>query len=234
VSPVRGELPRRPVAVVFDMDGVLIDSEPLWHEAEIAAFGAHGVELTVDDCLETTGVRIDAVVRHWQERHPQALGAVPAGPLIDAIVGGVVARVLDRGEAMPGAHAALDAVLAAGMGLGLASSSPPAIIAAVLRRLDVEARFATVQSAWGLPRGKPDPAVYLAACESLGVDPADAVAVEDSQSGLLAGLAAGMMVVAVPDPRARPPEAAARAAAWLPDLWHLPALWRANGRMEAG
>lgn len=233
MSPVRGGLPRRPLAVVFDMDGVLIDSEPLWHEAEIAAFGAHGVVLTVEDCLETTGVRIDAVVRHWQERHPLALGAVHAGVLIDSIVAGVIARVLDRGEAMPGAHAALDAVLEADMGLALASSSPPAIISAVLGRLDVEARFATVHSAWGLPRGKPDPAVYLAACESLGVDPADAVAVEDSQSGLLAGLAAGMMVVAVPDPRARPPEAAARAAACLPDLWHLPALWRVNGRMEA-
>jgi len=229
MSGPRGGLPRRPRAIVFDMDGVLIDSEPLWHEAEIAAFAAHGVALTVEDCLETTGVRIDAVVRHWQERHPVALGAVPAGALVEAIVAGVVARVLARGEAMPGALAALDAVVETGLGLGLASSSPPAIIAAVLRRLDVEHRFAAVHSAWGLPRGKPDPTVYLDACRSLGVDPADAVAVEDSQSGLLAGLAAGMMVVAVPDPRARPPEAAARAAAWLPDLWHLPALWRAAG-----
>lgn len=229
MSRQRGWLPRMPQAVVFDMDGVLIDSEPLWHEAEIDAFSAHGVALTAEDCLETTGVRIDAVVRHWQARHPDRLGGVDAPALVEAIVAGVVRRVLDRGEPMPGAFAALDAVAAAGLKAGLASSSPPAIIAAVLRTLDVETRFGAVHSAWGLPRGKPDPAVYVAACASLDVAPAYAVAVEDSQSGLLAGLAAGMMVVAVPDPRMRPPEAADRAHALLPDLWHLPALWRAFG-----
>jgi sugar-phosphatase len=206
------------------MDGVLVDSEPLWHEAEIAAFAARGVTLSSADCLETTGVRIDDVVRHWQRRFPAALGGVDPGALVDDIVAGVVARVLARGEAMPGALVAVDAVVAAGFPLGLASSSPPAIIDAVLRRLGVRDRFSAVHSAWGLPRGKPDPAVYLEACAGLGVRPADAVAIEDSQSGLLAALAAGMMVVAVPDPRTRPPAAAERAAAVLGDLGALPAL----------
>lgn len=224
MSAPRGGLPRAPHAVVFDMDGVLIDSEPLWHEAEIAAFARHGVTLSSDDCLETTGVRIDAVVAHWQARFPQALGAVDGAALVDDIVAGVVARVLARGEPMAGALAAVDAVVAAGLPPGLASSSPPTIIAAVLQRLDIGHRFAAVHSAWGLPRGKPDPAVYLEACAALGVEPARAVAIEDSQSGLLAGLAAGMMVVAVPDPRTRPPAAVADADAVLQHLGQLAGL----------
>lgn len=222
-SPVRAGLPRAAHAVVFDMDGVLIDSEPLWHEAEIAAFGRLGVTLTPADCLETTGVRVDDVVRHWQARFP-ALTAVAVEVVVDDIVCGVVARVAARGEPMPGALAAVAAVVDRGLPAGVASSSPPAIIEAVLRRLGIGSRFDVVCSAWGLPRGKPDPAVYLEACAALGVAPADAVAIEDSQSGLLAGIAAGMMVVAVPDPRARPPAAVERADVVLSSLSALPAL----------
>jgi HAD superfamily hydrolase (TIGR01509 family) len=195
---------RRVDGVVFDMDGVLVDSEPLWHEAEIEVLVPLGVPLTRELCLQTTGVRVDGVVRLWRERHPW--GDVPDDATVtDAIVDGVVRRVRSRAEPMPGAHAAL---LAAGeLPLGLASSSPRRIIDAVLDRLGIRPRFAVVQSAEALPRGKPDPLVYLLACQALGVDPRHAVAVEDSSSGLRAAAAAGMIVVAVPDPAAHVPDA---------------------------
>jgi sugar-phosphatase len=191
-------------AVVFDMDGVLVDSEPLWHEAEIAVFSPLGVPLTVDMCRQTTGVRVDGVVRHWRERYPW--GPTPDdATVIAGIVDGVVARVRERAEPMPGAREALAA--SSSLPLGLASSSPQRIIDAVLERLGVRAWFRTVQSAEQLPRGKPDPLVYQLACAALGVDPRRAVAVEDSSSGLRAAHAAGMIVVAVPDPAAHVPDA---------------------------
>jgi HAD superfamily hydrolase (TIGR01509 family) len=195
----------RPVeAVIFDMDGVLVDSEPLWHEAEIAALGPLGVPLTRALCRQTTGVRVDGVVHHWRQRHPWGDRPTDA-EVIATIVEGVVSRVRSRGAAMPGAQAALDAVGA--LPLGLASSSPEQIIDAVLDRLGVRARFGAVVSAERLPRGKPDPLVYLQACAALGCDPRRTVAVEDSSSGLRAAHAAGMIVVAVPDPAADRPDA---------------------------
>jgi len=200
------------------MDGVLVDSEPLWHEAEIEVFGRHGIALTSADCAETTGVRIDAVVEHWRRRFPVAFSGAESAAVVDAIVAGVVERVSLRGEAMHGVDEALAAVASHGLSLAVASSSPPAIIDAVLSRLGVRARFAAVLSAWGMPRGKPDPEVYFAACAALGHDPADVVAIEDSQSGLLAALAAGMMVVGVPDSRVLPPPALDRACVVLGDL----------------
>jgi HAD superfamily hydrolase (TIGR01509 family) len=223
---VRGSLPRQPRAVVFDMDGVLVDSEPLWHEAEIEVFGRHGIALTSADCAETTGVRIDAVVEHWRGRFPAAFQGVKSAAVVDAIVAGVVERVSLRGQAMRGVDEAIAAVASHGMPLAVASSSPPAIINAVLQRLGVRHHFAAVLSAWGLPRGKPDPEVYFAACAALGHDPGDVVAIEDSQSGLLAGLAAGMMVIGVPDPRVPPPAALSQVSVVLLDLYGLAGVLR--------
>ncbi len=212
-------------AVVFDLDGVLVDSEPLWHEAELEVLCALGVPLTRARCLETTGVRVDAVVQHWYARYPWS-GRAPS-LVVDDVVGAVAALVLTRAQPMPHALDALDAVAARGLALGLASSSPLLIIEAALARLGATGRFAAVRSAEHLARGKPDPEVYLLACADLGVAPASAAAVEDSSSGLRAAHAAGMRVIAVPDPSARPPDALDLADVVLRDLGELaPALDR--------
>lgn len=214
-------------AVVFDLDGVLVDSEPLWHEAELAVFRELGVPLTKAMCLETTGLRVDAVVRHWHARHPWR------SPDLERVAAQVVKRVaaliVERATPMPHALAALDAVRARGLTLGLASSSPRLVIDAALARLDVAPRFLSVRSAESLARGKPDPEVYLLACRDLGVAPGQAVAVEDSSSGLRAAHAAGMKVIAVPDPAARPPDALRLADVVLADLAGLAAALDALG-----
>lgn len=209
-------------AVVFDMDGVLVDSEPLWHEAEREVFSRCGLELSVADCQQTTGVRIDTVVAHWRARRPECFVDVDDAAVVDAIVAAVVARVRARAEPMRGAREAVAWCHERGLRVGLASSSPMVLIDAVLERLQLRALFQTVQSAELLPRGKPDPLVYQLACKALGVDVAAACAVEDSSSGIRAGVAAGMYVVAVPDRAAAAPAALGEAHAVIDDLTALP------------
>lgn len=211
-------------AVVFDMDGVLVDSEPLWHEAEREVFGALGLALSVADCQQTTGVRIDNVVAHWRAARPECFTNVDDAAVVRAIVDGVVARVRARGAPMRGATEAIMWCHERGLKVGLASSSPLSIIEAVLDRLGVRAQFATVQSAEHLPKGKPDPLVYQLACRALDVDAAAACAVEDSSSGIRAGVAAGMFVVAVPDKAAGVPAALGEAHVVIDDLFALPAV----------
>ena len=212
-------------AVVFDLDGVLVDSEPLWHEAELEVFGALGVPLTRAMCLDTTGLRVDAVVRHWFARFPWRDASVER--VAHNVVERVAAHIAARAQPMPHVAAALDAVDARGLALGLASSSPRVVIDAAVRRLGIAHRFAAVRSAELLVRGKPDPEVYLLACADLGVPPGRAVAIEDSSSGLRAAHAAGMRVIAVPDPSTRPPDALDLADVVLTHLGELaPALDR--------
>src|SRR5215210_3724377 len=88
-------------AVIFDMDGVLIDSEPFWQESEIEAFGRLGLALTREMCMQTMGLRVDEAVEYWRRRH--AFDETPAGALEDAIIHGVVERILSKGEAREGA-----------------------------------------------------------------------------------------------------------------------------------
>jgi mannitol-1-/sugar-/sorbitol-6-/2-deoxyglucose-6-phosphatase len=208
-------------AVIFDLDGVVVASEPLWHKAEVEVFRSVGVPLTPAMCLETTGVRVDAVVRHWHARHPWTSPSLKEVEVL--VVAAVAALVAAEGAPMPGAIEAVDHVRACGLKVGVASSSPRVIIAAALARLGIANHFGTVQSAEGLLRGKPDPEVYLRTCAALGVVPARAVAVEDSDSGIRAALAAGMICVAVPDPAAHTPAALSKAHAVLSDLRRFPA-----------
>lgn len=183
-------------AVIFDMDGVLIDSEPLWRRAEQQVFEQVGLTLTEEMCDETTGVRIDEVVAYWYERHPWE------GKSQDAIVEEILATlhelIRDEGEALPGAHAALDAIADSPLRLALATSSPHTIIDAVLDGLGLRHYFEVICSAIDEEKGKPDPAVYLHTAHKLGVAPEACIAIEDSAPGVQSARAAGMFTVAVP------------------------------------
>ena len=183
-------------AAVFDMDGLLIDSEPFWWEAEQFAFAEVGVRLVDADCMQTMGLRVDAVVAHWAARRPWQ--GVSAERVAERIVQRVIERVRTRGEEMAGASWALSLCEGLGLRLALASSSAPEIIDAVLDRLGFAGRFEVVRSAAHEARGKPHPDVYLSACAGLGLPPADCVAFEDSPSGVRAARAAGLHCIAVP------------------------------------
>ncbi|MBN1439934.1 MAG: hexitol phosphatase HxpB [Anaerolineales bacterium] len=188
-------------AVVFDMDGILIDSEPFWRESEIEIFGRHGLQLTESDCILTTGMRIGEVTRYWYDRRPW--NGPPPEILAAEILRGVIRRVRERGEAMPGLMDALGLFRSRGLRLALASSSARSLIDAVLDRLGVRPYFEAVCSAENEPRGKPHPDVYLAAATSLGVPPQACLAIEDSIAGVQAAKAAGMKCIAVPLPELR-------------------------------
>ena len=178
-------------AVLFDMDGLLIDSEPLWVRAEIEVFGAAGLVLTPDDCAQTKGLRTDDVVAHW------GFGAAVEAALIDR----VAALMAAEGVALPGVAQAL--AQAKGFPLALASSSPMRVITAALARLGLTDAFDVVQSAEKEPLGKPHPGVFLVTAARLGVSPLRCVVLEDSLNGVIAAKAARMTCIAVPPPEHR-------------------------------
>ena len=190
--------------VIFDMDGVLIDSEPLWREAEIEIFATVGITLTHDSCRETTGLRMDEVVAYRHRERPWPLEEVSMGALARRIEGRLVELVRERGEAMEGASDAVDRLARAGYRLALASSSAREIIDVVLERLGLSSRFEVVASAEAEARGKPHPAVFLRVAGALGVDPTECVVIEDSLNGVIAATAARMRCVAIPEVRGDP------------------------------
>lgn len=185
-------------AVIFDMDGLLIDTEPVWRRVEIEVFGSVGLHLTEEQCLETMGVPVPDVVRLWYSRHPWE------GPTLDdvtrRITSGVVEYVRTHGEPMTGVLQAVRAVKDAGLRTAVASSSSEEMIAAVVCRLGIAGSIDAIASADNELAGKPDPAVFLTAARKLGVAPQACVAVEDSPNGVVAAKAAGMFCIVVPDP----------------------------------
>jgi mannitol-1-/sugar-/sorbitol-6-/2-deoxyglucose-6-phosphatase len=183
-------------AVVFDMDGVLLDSEPIWRAVEREVFGELGIHVTDDDLRETMGVRIADVVDGWHRRHPWS---EPSREEIAHTVVERVARTIEEtGSLHPGVRAAIERLERSGVRLALASSSPMRLIEAVLRMGDLETVFEVVVTAEDDERGKPDPDVYLRAARALGIPPERCLAIEDSINGVRAAKAAGMVCVAVP------------------------------------
>jgi HAD superfamily hydrolase (TIGR01509 family) len=187
----------RPIeAIVFDMDGVLIDSEPIWRAVEREQFARVGIDLAEEDLFATMGVRIADVVERWYLRHPWSEPSREA--VAEGIVDGVVRAIGERGQLLDGAMAAVDHVRALGLRVALASSSPMSLIQAVLSLDGLAARFDAVVSGEDEELGKPDPGVYLSAARALEVPPERCLAVEDSINGVRAAKAAGMVCVAVP------------------------------------
>jgi HAD superfamily hydrolase (TIGR01509 family) len=186
--------------VVFDLDGLLIDSEPFWRQAEIEVFGSLGLRLGEQDVRQTMGLRIDDAVHHWWVRAPWE-GLAPA-----EVERAVTARVADlitaSGEPMPGALEAVALCGQLGLPVAVCSGSYAVVIDAALRRLGIHAQVTLWHSAEWEPLGKPHPGAYLSAAAKLGIHPTACLAVEDSFNGAISAKAARMRVVAVPEPDA--------------------------------
>lgn len=183
-------------AVVFDMDGLLVDSEPLWIRAEMEIFGEVGLALGEEDCAQTKGLRTDDVIAYWFAKRPWARRS-PAE--VEArLITRVAELVREEGRALRGVESALAVARQNGRRLALASSSPRVIIDAALERLGLTATFDAVESAEHLPLGKPHPAIFLVAAEKLGVPATSCLVLEDSLTGTIAAKAARMTCIAVP------------------------------------
>ncbi|MEA5103338.1 hexitol phosphatase HxpB [Pantoea sp. S18] len=189
---------RRPVlAAIFDMDGLLIDSEPLWDQAELDIFASLGVDITRRHELpDTLGLRIDQTVRMWFEALPWN------GPDQQEVTQRIIARALALVEEtrplLPGVEQALQLCQQQGLKIGLASASPLHMLERVLEMFDLRKYFDVLASAEALPYSKPHPQVYLDAAAKLGIDPLNCVTLEDSFNGMIATKAARMRSIVVP------------------------------------
>lgn len=180
---------------LFDMDGLLIDSEILWHKAEIEIFGSLGVPLNENSTRATKGMFVGEVVDFWFTQYPWS------GPTTTDVTAQLLQRVGDlveeEGVLLPGAVRALDLTSERGP-LGLASSTPQALIYRCLDNFGLRDRFNVVHSAEFEPYGKPHPGVFLTTADLMDVSPLECLVFEDSAAGLLAAKAARMRCVAVP------------------------------------
>jgi HAD superfamily hydrolase (TIGR01509 family) len=205
-------------AVVFDLDGVLIDSEPVWEEVRREVVATHGGHWAPDTQRRLMGMS----TREWARYLSEDLGV---GLPPDQVAALVIERMADRyARELPLMPGAADAVrrLAGRWPLGLASSSPAALIETVLSAASIRSLFAVTVSTEEVEHGKPAPDVYLTAAARLGVEPGRAVAVEDSSNGLRSAAAAGLRVIAIPHPRYPPdPDALSSASVVLASLSEL-------------
>ena len=219
------DAPRRFAAVLFDLDGVLTDSEPWWDDVRIEFARAHDRPWTADDQHAVMGANSAEWAATMQAR--LRLDHVPVDEIEDAIVDGVVERY--RTQPSPVIAGAPEAVrrIAATRPVAIASSSHRRVIDAAIDALGLHDVFGAVVSSDDVPSGKPAPDVYLRAAGILGVPAARCVIVEDSLNGVRAGNAAGAFVVLVPNPSV-PPAGDARERADLvldrladldPDAW---------------
>lgn len=203
-------------AAIFDMDGLLVDSEPLWHEAEVEVLGALGVPIAQGDPRRTKGIFVREVTRYWYERFPWN------GPTTDEVATRVVDRVIDlvaeKGCLQPGVAKAISLCRHHALELAVASSSEHRLISFVLERFGLASQFAFAHSAEEEPYGKPHPAVFLTTAARLGVAPDRCLVWEDAPAGVLAAKAARMTCVAVPSPDERDQPAFAIADAVLTSL----------------
>ncbi len=183
-------------SVIFDIDGLLIDSEPLWNEAAAETFLQYGVKLSDEQYLSTTGLRTREFLQWW-------FGYFNIGDeeLLRAqkiIVQSVLDKIEHRGTILPGVPYIFDFFAKRGFRIGLATSSPPALIELVIRMAGIKDFVQATSSAEDLLFGKPHPQVYLNCAAALDSKPVQCVCFEDSFNGMIAAKSARMKCVMVP------------------------------------
>lgn len=187
-------------AIIFDMDGVMIDSEPLWKIAIIRIMKNYGYDFTIQKCNETKGMRVDEVTAYWKNK---LLANFDSNIMATEIVEEVISLIKEKGEPMDGLILVLKKAREKNLKIGLATSSSYQIIKAVLDKLNVENYFDVIQSAELEDFGKPHPQVFITTAVKLGVTPINCLVIEDSLNGVIAAKAAKMKVIAIPEKEER-------------------------------
>jgi len=182
--------------VIFDMDGLLIDSEPLWNEAADEIFKQYGIQISTEQYATTTGMRIKEFVLYWFRIN--SIPAENAAAAEQKIIQLVIEKVRTKGRPMQGLSHIFNFFISRQFKIGLASSSPLGLIDMVVDKLGIRNYLHAISSAADLPYGKPHPQVYLDCAAVLKSDPHECICVEDSFNGLIAAKAAGMKCVVIP------------------------------------
>jgi len=185
-------------AIIFDMDGVIVDSEPFWRKAKVNAVARFGGVITEELAYQSTGLRIDEIANYWIRYCHLDISCAPE--LEKAILDEVITQIRTKGELLPGVRDSLEWLSKTDLKIGLASSSPLRLIEAVLSSFDLYSYFSVYVSAEQLPYGKPHPQVYLDTAEKLNVMPYQCVAIEDSVIGLISAKSARLTAICVPEP----------------------------------
>ena len=188
-------------AVIFDMDGLLIDTEPLWRQAEKEIFSNYGIELTGEMAKKNHGLATDEVIMQWYSYKPWP------GPDHNRLKNELYHKVYElftgmKGNGMlrEGALQAIESVRSAGLRTAIATSSPRLMIDAFLGKYNLRDQFRIDHTSEDEAYGKPHPAVYLGVASKLGLPPSSCLAVEDSVNGLISARSARMKTIAVPEP----------------------------------
>jgi HAD superfamily hydrolase (TIGR01509 family) len=189
------EPPHRYRAVVFDMDGLLLDTEVVWQTAEEALFASHGAEFTREDKMAVIGTAFDTTARYFADRlgYPPDRGAALVDELLEHMADALRRDVAGR----PGAMELVER-LRGRVPLALATNSPRRLADAALATAGLTDVFDVIVTSDDVDRFKPDPDIYLLACRRLGFEPGEVLALEDSSAGIASAKAAGLACIAVP------------------------------------
>jgi HAD superfamily hydrolase (TIGR01509 family) len=182
-------------AVLWDMDGTLVDSEPVWARVQIDLLSSLGAAWTIEDCVALVGSDLGDAVKVWMSRIPA--GAIEPDELAERMYGEVVRTLKEEVVFRPGAVELLQSLKRDGVPCALVSASYRVMIDAVMSHLPPDL-FDVIVAGDEVTHGKPHPEPYLTAARELDVDPVDCVVIEDSPGGTASGTAAGAFVVAVP------------------------------------
>jgi HAD superfamily hydrolase (TIGR01509 family) len=202
-------------AVVFDMDGLLLDTEVLWQRAEAELFRRHGAEYSIADALAVMGTSFDVTARYFAQRlgKPQHQGSA----LVDELRVLMLAELRREVAARPGAVELVER-LQDRVPLALASNSSRSLVDAALQTAGLGDAFDAIVTSDDVEHPKPAPDLYLLACQRLGVRPGEALALEDTAPGIAAAKAAGLTCIAVPQFAETDASAADRVIDSLEDL----------------
>lgn len=179
------------------MDGLLIDSEPIWREAEKEVFATVGISLSDNMCFETVGLRIEEVVDHWHRQFPWSNRSKE--DVANQVVQRVTELIREKGKALPGVQRAIQSLHEKNIPLAIASGSHYSIIHTVVDQLNIRSYFSIIHSAEEEEHGKPHPAIFLSTAKRFNVYPTECLVFEDSFNGVIAAKAARMKVIAVPE-----------------------------------
>ena len=184
-------------AVIFDMDGVIIDSEPLWRRAMIKSFTEIGVPFSDAHCRITTGLRFKEVAAFWFTKH--GITHISIDEFDELVINRLCDLIKQEGQTMAGVIEALQFLKEKGLKIGIGTSSNELLMNTVIDVLNIRHYFNELCSAEHMTHGKPHPQVYLTCAEQLGINPLHCLVIEDSVNGIIAGKAAQMKVLAIPE-----------------------------------